>query len=180
MDRVSIEDKKIVQFQLGRDINNPFIVKRRCEWGYPICIESQLIYNDKPFPTLFWLTCPFLSKRVGRLEEKGTVKFLEKRILENPHLRNKYLKAHEDTIKLKKEMLKKYDGLKDWQIDSILSRGIGGIRNLKTVKCLHLQLANFLGGIENPIGKQVYELIEEHNCAENNVICSIEQKKELK
>ncbi len=179
MDRVSIEDKKIVQFQLGRDINNPFKVKNRCEWGYPICIESQIIYNDKPFPTLFWLTCPFLSKRVGRLEEKGTVKHLERKILEDSQLRTAYLKAHEDIIELKKQILNKYNGLKDWQIYSILSRGIGGIRNLNTVKCLHLQLASFLGGIKNPIGKLVYELIEEHNCPENNVICSVELEKRI-
>ncbi len=172
MDRVLADDKKVVQFQLGRDISNPFTVKKRCKWGYPVCIESRIIHNGKPFPTLYWLTCPFLSKRVGRLEEKGNIGLFEMRLKTDKTLRDMYGEAHKKTVEIKKEMLKHYENLQDWQIESIVSRGIGGIRNRETVKCLHLQLANYLGGVENPIGKMVYEVIVEHECPENEIICS--------
>ena len=63
-------EKAIVEAQLGRELKNQFRVVKRCSWGYPQCIQSDLISNGKPFPTLFWLTCPFLYKEVSDIDSK--------------------------------------------------------------------------------------------------------------
>jgi len=163
-------EKAIVEAQLGRELKNQFRVVKRCSWGYPQCIQSDLISNGRPFPTLFWLTCPFLYKEVSRLEEKGWVKKFEDQLENSEEMLREYLRAHETTRKLKESLLEGRD-LKDWQKEALFNRGIGGIRNLKMVKCLHLQLANFLGGIDNPIGKMVWEMLGSKECMAGAVLC---------
>lgn len=164
-------EKEIVQKQLGRDILNPFKVVKKCKWGYPQCIESTPIFEGKPFPTLYWLTCPLLLKEVGRLEEKGLVKGFEQKLKEEPEFSKQYMLAHQETKSRKAKLI---EGLvlEPWQRDAILKRGIGGIRNIRSVKCLHLHLANYLGNVNNPVGALVWQEIPLHDCVEEDVICS--------
>lgn len=163
-------EKKIVSLQLGRELKNDFRVARVCEWGFPQVIESSLISYGKPFPTLFWLSCPFLKEKVSRLESGGMITEFEKRIERDGVFADEYLKAHEETTLIKKRILGRCT-LSESQKLLLLVRGIGGIRNLKMVKCLHLQLANFLGGVNNPIGREVWSLLERTRCSSERVIC---------
>lgn len=164
-------EKEIVQKQLGRDIMNPFRVVKKCKWGYPQCIESVPVFEGKPFPTLYWLTCPLLLREVGRLEEKGMVKSFEQKLNEEPEFFKQYMMAHEETRQRKEKLIENMV-LENWQRDAVLKRGIGGIRNMGSVKCLHLHLANFLGSVNNPVGAIVWQTIPLHDCAEEEVICS--------
>eukprot|EP00533_Pseudo-nitzschia_delicatissima_P001977 CAMPEP_0116082216 /NCGR_PEP_ID=MMETSP0327-20121206/2614_1 /TAXON_ID=44447 /ORGANISM="Pseudo-nitzschia delicatissima, Strain B596" /LENGTH=112 /DNA_ID=CAMNT_0003573007 /DNA_START=334 /DNA_END=668 /DNA_ORIENTATION=+ len=41
---------------------------------------------QSPFPTLFWLTCPDISKAVANLERRGFVQIIEDELNENPEL----------------------------------------------------------------------------------------------
>lgn len=163
-------EKEIITLQLGREIENEFTLVKKCAWGYPQCIKSSLITNDKPFPTLFWLTCPLLLREVSKLEEKGMVKTMESRLENDKDFMEAYLKAHKETQTAKEQFLASFQ-INEWQRNAIIGRGIGGIKDLRRVKCLHLQLANFLGGINNPIGKLVWETIELQECLPNDTIC---------
>jgi len=163
-------EKEIVKLQLGRNIENDFTVVKKCSWGYPQCIKSSLITNGKPFPTLFWLTCPLLLKEVSKLEEKGMIKNLETKLKNDEDFIKAYLKAHEATKAMKMQILTSLS-LTEWQRDAIIGRGIGGIKDLKHVKCLHLHLANYMGGIDNPVGKIVWKMMELHECPPNDIIC---------
>lgn len=52
-----------------------------------------------------------------------------------------------------------------WTWREALSKvGSGGIKNLTTVKCLHLHLADHLAGVDNPVGEGVLELIDKREC----------------
>ncbi|MDI3524017.1 MULTISPECIES: DUF501 domain-containing protein [unclassified Kosmotoga] len=163
-------EKEIIKLQLGRDIENDFIVVRRCSWGYPQCIKSSLITNGKPFPTLFWLTCPLLLKEISKLEEKGMIKTIESRLENDENFMKAYVKAHKETKDLKEQLLASLS-ISEWQRNAIIERGIGGIKDLKRVKCLHLQLANYMGGIKNPIGELIWKIIELQECPPNDIIC---------
>jgi len=163
-------EKKIVSLQLGRILKNDFRIVRVCEWGFPQVIESSLITDGKPFPTLFWLSCPFLKEEVSRLESAGMIAEFEKRVEEDEAFAGEYLRAHSQTTLLKEELLEK-SPVSDEQKRLLMERGIGGIRNLKRVKCLHLQLANFLGGVANPVGREVWNLLEKTQCSYKRVIC---------
>jgi len=166
----SSAEKKIVSLQLGRILKNDFGIVRVCEWGFPQVIQSSLIAEGKPFPTLFWLSCPFLKEEVSRFESAGMIAEFEKRLEEDETFAGEYLRAHSQTALLKEELLEKAP-VSEEQKRLLMERGIGGIRNLKRVKCLHLQLANFLGGVPNPVGREVWNLLKKTQCSYERVIC---------
>ncbi|MGC9383149.1 MAG: DUF501 domain-containing protein [Kosmotogaceae bacterium] len=168
MDRICSE-KKMIEFQLERKIDNNFVTIKRCTWDFPQVIRSYPLKNNRPFPTIFWLTCPLLRKNVSRLEEKGMIKYFEKRLKKEPEMKKRFLLAQEATKELRKTLLP--EKIPYWIKEDLISKGIGGSKKYLTVKCLHLQLANFLGGIDNPIGEEVWKSMDIVNCKENDIIC---------
>ncbi|MFO7880946.1 MAG: DUF501 domain-containing protein [Kosmotogaceae bacterium] len=168
MDRVCSE-KEIIELQLRRKVENVFVNVKKCTWGYPQVIRSSPIKNNKPFPTMFWLTCPLLYKSVSRMEEKGMIKYFEERLRKDQKMKESFLKAHESTQKLRKKLTP--EKAPSWIHKELLNKGIGGTKNLLSVKCLHLQLANYLGGIDNPIGKELWKSIGIKNCPKKDILC---------
>ncbi|MFW6121285.1 MAG: DUF501 domain-containing protein [Petrotogales bacterium] len=168
MDRARFE-KEIIELQLKRKIDNGFSIIKKCNWGYPQVIKSSLLKNNKPFPTVFWLTCPLLCKNVSRMEEKGMIKYFEEKLNRDGKMKKKFLEAHNSTQKLRNKSLPV--DTPSWVKEDMSVKGIGGTKKLLTIKCLHLQLANYLGGIENPVGKLLWESIAIKNCPEDNIIC---------
>lgn len=141
-------------------------VVRRCKYGYPILIESHPVINGKPFPTLYWLTCPFLIKAVSRLEAHGWISKLEELIAKDSVLRERYLRAHKEIQERRSRLIN------DENTKERLSKvGSGGIRDLRRVKCLHLHLSDFLAGVDNPVGEIVLKTIGITECEQNKVIC---------
>ena len=59
----------------------------RCHLGVPMVIENHPVQNGVPFPTLYWLTCPMLLKRVSHLEAGGVMAALNERIAGAPDLK---------------------------------------------------------------------------------------------
>ena len=166
----SSPEKKVVSLQLARELKNDFSTVRSCKWGYPQVIRSKLIQGGKPFPTLFWLTCPLLRRLVSTMESNGLIQKFEDRIEKEESYRERYLKAHEETVLVKRESLVGLE-LSEWQKEKLFGSGIGGIANPLKVKCLHLQLANYLGGVSNPVGRDVWESLNEKKCSGERVIC---------
>ncbi len=149
----------VVERQLNRKVTNLKSVIRYCSFGYPVVVESYPVKDGEPFPTLYWLTCPFLRKEVAKLEEKGWIKRFEKMIEEDPVFKEKLEKAHE-VVKKRRDAL-----IKDENIRRALEGvGSGGIRDISHVKCLHLHLADYLAGVDNPVGEQVWLLIGVKEC----------------
>lgn len=163
MDLVCDRDLKIVQAQLGRRITNVMAVLRYCSFGFPILVLSYPIRNGQPFPTIHYLTCPHLVKEVSRLEEKGWISRFENRIANDETFRSAYMLAHEAVRTKRMEMLTPGD----YRWKEVLSQtGTGGINELSKVKCLHLHVADYLAGIPNPVGKEVFEMIEAKECTD--------------
>jgi len=157
--------EEIVKRQLGWRLKGEFKVVKICKFGFPQVIENKPFLNGKPFPTLFWLTCPFLRKKVSRLEERGFVEYFELKLKYNHRFRNTYLKAQSLERSLRKLFIPK--SLPFGVKKKLLSVGIGGMENPLGVKCLHLHLADYLGGIPNPVGKEVLKLIKVEECSDN-------------
>lgn len=82
------EDEALVSAQLGRPVRGRWEVARRCHLGLPMVIENYPRLEDgSPFPTLYWLTCPVLLKRVSTLESEGHMSELNARLAEDDVLR---------------------------------------------------------------------------------------------
>jgi hypothetical protein len=103
-------------------------------------IESHPRLDDgSPFPTLFWLTCPLLTKRASRLESDGEMAVINDGLGRDSGLRDRVAGA-----------LTRYRARRDdhERLDAVVPPGGGPDR----IKCLHAHLAHQLADPPNPIG----------------------------
>lgn len=124
----------------------------RCRFGkVQVLVCRPFSVKMRPFPTTFWLVCPYLTHRAGMLESMGGVRELEKSITDFREW-IRYNLLHQ-TIRL--SLMEKFSAaaLRKYRpgiFRSVMRSGIGGIRlgGNVSVKCLHLQTAAFiaLGG----------------------------------
>lgn len=93
-----------------------------------------------PFPTLYWLTCPILNKRVSTLEAQGAMSELTRALERDAALRGRLAKA-----------LARYRARRDSHAVIEESGGPAG-GGPDRVKCLHAHVAHELAGGDNPAG----------------------------
>lgn len=98
--------------------------------------------DGTPFPTLYWLSCRKLSSQVGGLESSGWMADLNRRLAEEPPLREAMRRSTEAYVAER-------DGLE--QLGSATHPGGGPDR----VKCLHAHTAHHLVRGDNPAGAEV-------------------------
>jgi len=169
-----MNDDKVVAGQLGRTPRGAFSVSVRCSYGYPQVIRVHPVVEGKPFPTLYWLTCPFLSREIGHLEAAGWVKQLEARMAEEPELRSAMHEAHQRTWSRRDQLLSSEEKAAlaaDGTLVGLEGRGIGGISDWDRLKCLHLHAAHALAD-ENPTGSIVLRMLPALECSPQQMICS--------
>ena len=136
----SPDDASIVQAQLGRPVRGRWAVARRCHLGLPMVIENHPRLDDgAPFPTLFWLTCPLLVKRAGRLESIGWMGDLNDLLTRDATLVERLAHA----VDVYRSRRDRHERLED-----VTPPG-GGPRR---VKCLHAHLAHQLADPPNAVG----------------------------
>lgn len=149
---------EIVAAQLGHRPTGVLAVAAHCPAGHPAVIVNHPIrrVGDRvtPFPTLFWLTCPQLTKAISRLEMRGLIDELDNRLENDADLADAIARDHESYRRQRWALL----GQDDRQLvrdagcaEPLEHHGIGGLRNWRSVKCLHLHFAHHLAS-ENTIG----------------------------
>lgn len=167
----SCRDRVIVERQMDNRVFDPRLVlgvSSRCRWGIPQTIACRPFYKRRPFPTLFWLTCPYLSQICGTIESSGGVRDLEKYLAERKKSYNDYNRLYA-LMRLallseaEKRVLKMYLP-KLWRV--ISRSGIGGIAmgEKPTVKCLHLQTATYLSLPGHPGGAWFNKRLGKFDC----------------
>ncbi|MDD5092321.1 MAG: DUF501 domain-containing protein [Candidatus Wallbacteria bacterium] len=127
-------DSLAIRGQLGREPGQAVLVAARCSWGVPSCIRCLPVEGGRPFPTLYWLTCPHLVYLVDRLEEEGLVASISEQICRDRRLLKRYRR---ETIRYIRER----ESLHRLRADH---RGIGGLAqwmNPVKIKCLHMHVA---------------------------------------
>ena len=134
-------DEAVVQAQIGRPMRGRWRVARRCHLGVPMAIENHPYLDDgTPFPTLFWLTCPILAKRVSGLEGQGWMAGLNERLVDDEAVRTR-LKSAIARLLARREAHAHL-------VDSGAPPGGGPDK----VKCLHAHVAHELSDGPNPVG----------------------------
>ena len=131
----------VVEAQLERPVRGSWSVAARCHLGVPMVIESHPVLDDgSPFPTLFWLTCPLLSKRASALESDGRMSELNELLARSPQLRRRVESAVQRLIERRDahEVIGDAGG----------PPGGGSER----IKCLHAHLAHELSDGPDPVG----------------------------
>ena len=144
-----------ISSQLGRTPQGSYQIVIKCPWGYPVVLKTHP-HEGGIFPTLYWLSCPYLVKAVSRLEATGLVGKYDERLTEDNSFRQALEVAHLAYAKERSQYVASDVNLLPEIKQKLIESGIGGSENREGVKCLHMHLAHYLATGENPIGKEVW------------------------
>ena len=121
-----MDDREIVERQLGRTPRAFRSVAVRCPFGRPAVTEqAPLDENGRPFPTQFYVTCSHLVAAISRLEAAGGVERWSRAAENDPGLAGSLAAAQAEQRALRPE----------------LDAGIGGSTRSGSLKCLHAHAA---------------------------------------
>ena len=119
-------DEEIVERQLGRRPRAFRSVAVRCPFGKP-AVTEQAPFDERgrPFPTQFYVTCPFLVAAISRLEAAGGVERWTTAARTDETLAGSLAAGHAEQRRIRPE----------------IEAGIGGSTRGGTLKCLHAHAA---------------------------------------
>jgi len=121
-----VSDVEAVARQIGRAPRAFKRVAVRCPFGRPAVTEqAPFDASGRPFPTQFYVTCPFLVAAISRLEAAGGVERWTRAAEEDAALARSLEDAQAEQRRLRPE----------------LDAGIGGSTRGGSLKCLHAHVA---------------------------------------
>lgn len=166
------KDIETVKRQLGIKSVSIRNIIERCKHGYPqvvllnpsVSVDNNPVLNYQSIINILWLTCPYLNYRIHELEDKKFVKRIEGIIEQDFELNLKMRNAHANFYFMR-NMLCRGAGISAEEHNDLFIKGIGGIKNLKTLKCLHLHYAHSRICKDNVAGRIVSLLLKGNtNC----------------
>jgi hypothetical protein len=153
-----MDDRTIVARQLRRQ---PRAFRRaivRCPYGLPAVTEQEPYGADgEPFPTTYYLTCPYLAAAVARLEAAGGVERWEGAVAADPELTASLAAATEEQRNVRRALVRTGTGRDGGRS---LDSGIGGSRSPWHLKCLHAHVAFALARPGYVLGERILAEID--------------------
>ncbi len=150
---ISENHKTIIESQIGRPPVGCVSVTYEKN-GIPAVLQMRSVVDDKPFPTLYWLSSKDLYRAVARIETDGWVKRLEEQLAEDEALLAAYQACHRRYIERRWQLMLPEDKtfIEQRGFTELFERyGIGGISRWDKVRCLHMHVADFLS---TPTGEE--------------------------
>jgi uncharacterized protein len=140
-----VTDEDIVERQLGRRPRAFRRVAVRCPFGKP-AVTEQAPFDDegRPFPTQFYVTCPYLVAAISRVEAAGGVERWSQAAREDDELAASLAAAQARQRELRPE----------------IDAGIGGSTRAGSLKCLHAHAAFALAHPEYELGRRILAEVE--------------------
>jgi len=135
-----MDDRAVVERQLGRPPRAFRGVAVRCPWGRP-AVTEQAAHDERgdPFPTTYYVTCRHLVAQIARLEAAGGVGRWTRAAREDPELAASLGRADAEQRRLRPE----------------LPVGIGGSSRDGSLKCLHAHAAFALAQPGYELGERI-------------------------
>ncbi len=167
-EKMNATDQDIIAKQIQRQPRNVCGIARRCPRHCPQVIVNRPLPQTETdaefFPTVFWLTCPVMVSRIGRIEDQGYIRRIQTQVREDGELSQNLRDAHLEYIYVRNALLERTDRLHLRQTRRLLSEemsrlGIGGVADLNSIKCLHTHYAHYLATYSNPVGLLVEKLL---------------------
>jgi hypothetical protein len=157
-------------------------VASRCPHGAPRVLLCRPLRGCEPFPTSFWLSCPHLLRVAARIEGRNGVSGMEDFLSRREADWRRYNLLH---AVLRMSMIplerRKFMRLHRRRIyESLRLRGVGGVSCSPGpifVKCVHLQVASYLGMGCHPASEWIERNIEEWSCEAG--VCMTERSRGL-
>ncbi|MDX6399009.1 MAG: uncharacterized protein QOJ43_2417 [Gaiellaceae bacterium] len=153
-----MDDRALVERQLGRPPRTFLRVVVRCPWGAP-AVTEQAPYDEEgePFPTTYYLTCPHLVAAVSRLEAAGGVERWSDEVARDPELAADLERATGEQRRIRRQLAAGRAGADG---GSSLELGIAGSANPSRLKCLHAHVAYALANPGYALGERVLAELE--------------------
>jgi uncharacterized protein len=153
-----MDDRDVVERQLGRTPRAFLRVARRCPFGAP-AVTEQAPYDSagEPFPTTYYLTCRHLVAAVSRLEAAGGIERWSAALDEDPELAASLATATEEQRAVRRELAGGRVGHED---GASLELGIGGASRPEKLKCLHAHTAFALARPGYELGERILAEVE--------------------
>ena len=159
MSEPTAQQLELIEQQLGRKPRGLAGVAVATDSGVPLVLQMRSLVEDQPFPTLFWLSSKDLYQAIAEIETSGWVKQIEAELEQNEDLRAAYLANQLSYVELRWALMRDEDKARIEELgfsDLFNQYGIGGIRQLDKVRCLHMQYAHHLAD-GNVIGARLDE-----------------------
>lgn len=152
------DDRALVEQQLGRPPRAFLRVACRCPFDRP-AVTEQAPYDlaGEPFPTTYYLTCPYLVAAVSRLEAAGGVERWSEAVAADPELRESLRRASDEQRAVRRELAAGHAGSDG---GASLELGIGGSHNPARLKCLHAHVAYALARPGYALGERILAEVE--------------------
>mmetsp|Transcript_22106 Transcript_22106/g.30759 ORF Transcript_22106/g.30759 Transcript_22106/m.30759 type:complete len:241 (-) Transcript_22106:229-951(-) len=198
----SESDPNLVEQQLGYLPPNFLCVSARTSNDSPIAIQTYPLHGGAPrrqakatatptpallgtpFPTLYWLTGPEISRAIGGLERKGYIVEFEKKLNSDPLEAARFISSHKQYARARWNSLKEEDRTLLTMDHSSVKRmrnmlecsGVAGTDFLSqqqedgsfvaSVKCLHAHYAHYRSTspdeeVYNPVGLWIHKTLQE-------------------
>ncbi len=143
-------DEQVVEWQLGRPPRGPWTVAARCAYGFPQAIETRpVLATGEPFPTLYYLTCPYLARAASDAESRGALASFDEKAMRDPGFAVRMLKAHDEVGRRRAAAAAGED--------PCAGAGVAGQADPLATKCLHARVAAALAGVPDPVGQEILE-----------------------
>ena len=153
-----MDDRALVERQLGRPPRAFRRVARRCPFGAPAVTEQEPYDSGgEPFPTTYYLTCPHLVAAVARLEAAGGVERWSAAVRDDEALALELERATAEQRAVRRELAGGRVG-RDGGVS--LELGIGGSANPRRLKCLHAHAAYALARPGYELGELILAELE--------------------
>ena len=148
-----MEDRELVERQIGRRPRAFRRVVARCPFGMPAVTEQEPYdTNGAPFPTTYYLTCRHVIAAVSRLEAAGGVERWSAAVAADPELSADLARATAQQRQIRRSLAGPAEGADGGKS---LDTGIGGSRNPAQLKCLHAHVAYALAQPGYRIGEAI-------------------------
>ena len=148
----------MVSWQLGRRAKAFRRVAARCAHGFPAVTEQAPFGDDgEPFPTTYYLTCPWLVSGIARVEAAGGVERFSRAAATDSDLARSLAEADAEQRRLRPE----------------LDVGIAGTRTRGNLKCLHAHAAFALARPGYELGERVLAEAGERWCPDGRCVNAV-------
>lgn len=141
-------DEQYVTASLGRPPKGVVGVAARGPSGQPTVIINLPLQRvaDRwvPFPTLYWLVSPGLSRRIAEVERKGGITELRAVLNSDPDLMEDHLADNRLYARSRWAVLNEQEKIaadEQGMCDVLRCSGVGGVQDHAQLKCLHAQYA---------------------------------------
>jgi len=176
---ITERDKNIIKLQLECKEVNAKKILVRCVYDYPQIIQLTPIkvtggrpeINYGAISNIIWLTCPYLNDKIHKLESVGFIEKIESFIQNDAALKIIMDEAHVHFYFMRSNLLEQVtEHLPPKKRMRIFNKGVGGTKDISTLKCLHMHYSHFRLYNNNLAGYITNKLLDEKvNC--NEVIC---------